>query len=332
MCRLRKCLLLLDGGTTNTRFTLVENNQILAQSQCRTGAVDAAQEGQNHLLQAAVRREMNALQNRWDCSIEEIYAAGMITSDTGLCEIKHIEAPVDLFRLAASVQVRTLPEISNVPFCFVPGIRFETGGPDNTDMLRGEEAEVFGALDSEDDGKQLFIHFGSHNKIIYVENGSITQAATTLSGELLWAVCNHTILKSSVPRPGTIGWKMDVASVQQGFRTAEQYGLSRALFCARVRQKMHGITQQQTLSQVLGALTYADWQMFRHLFELEYKKVTLYGRQVFADAFLFCLPLMGIPLSLGQNLRVIRYEESGSLSVRGLLKIRQLHGASVSNC
>lgn len=331
MCRLRKCLLLLDGGTTNTRFTLVENNQILAQSQCRTGAVDATQEGQNHLLQAAVRREMNALQNRWDCSIEEIYAAGMITSDTGLCEIKHIEAPVDLFRLAASVQVRTLPEISNVPFCFVPGIRFETGGPDNTDMLRGEEAEVFGALDSEDDGKQLFIHFGSHNKIIYVENGSITQAATTLSGELLWAVCNHTILKSSVPRPGTIGWKMDVASVQQGFRTAEQYGLSRALFCARVHQKMHGLTQQQILSQVLGALTYADWQMFRHLFELEYKKVTLYGRQVFADAFLFCLPLMGIPLSLGQNLRVIRYEESGSLSVRGLLKIRQLHGASVSN-
>ena len=156
---MRKCLLLLDGGTTNTRFTLVENNQILAQSQCRTGAVDAAREGQNHLLQAAVRREMNALQNRWDCSIEEIYAAGMITSDTGLCEIKHIEAPVDLFRLAASVQVRTLPEISNVPFCFVPGIRFETGGPDNTDMLRGEEAEVFGALDSEDDGKQLFIQF-----------------------------------------------------------------------------------------------------------------------------------------------------------------------------
>ena len=45
MCRLRKCLLLLDGGTTNTRFTLVENNQILAQSQCRTGAVDAAREG-----------------------------------------------------------------------------------------------------------------------------------------------------------------------------------------------------------------------------------------------------------------------------------------------
>ena len=125
---------------------------------------------------------------------------------------------------------------------------------------------------------------------------------------------------------------MDVASVQQGFRTAEQYGLSRALFCARVHQKMHGITQQQILSQVLGALTYADWQMFRHLFELEYKKLTLYGRQVFADAFLFCLPLMGIPLSLGQNLRVIRYEESGSLSVRGLLKIRQLHGASVSNC
>ena len=69
---MRKRLLLLDGGTTNTRFTLVENNQILAQSQCRTGAVDAAREGQNHHLQTAVRREMNALQNRWDCSIEEI--------------------------------------------------------------------------------------------------------------------------------------------------------------------------------------------------------------------------------------------------------------------
>ena len=198
---MRKCMLLLDGGTTNTRFTLVENGRILAQSQCRVGAADAAHEGKNSLLREAVRREMNALQSRWNCSIVEIYAAGMITSDTGLCEVKHIAAPANLPQLAANAQVRVLPEISNVPFCFVPGIRFESDDPNDADMLRGEEVEVFGAMDSEDEEKQLFVHFGSHNKIICVENGSITRAATTLSGELLWAVCNHTILKSSVTLP-----------------------------------------------------------------------------------------------------------------------------------
>ncbi len=119
---------------------------------------------------------MNALQNRWHCSIGEIYAAGMITSDTGLCEIQHIVAPADLPRLAAGVQVRTIPEISDVPFCFVPGIRFEADDPDGADMLRGEEVEVFGMLAPEDGEKQLFIHFGSHNKIICVEDGSITRA------------------------------------------------------------------------------------------------------------------------------------------------------------
>ena len=54
---MRKCLLLMDGGTTNTRFTLVENGRILAQSQCRVGAADAAHEGKNSLLREAVRRE-----------------------------------------------------------------------------------------------------------------------------------------------------------------------------------------------------------------------------------------------------------------------------------
>ena len=199
-------------------------------------------QGKNSLLREAVRREMNALQSRWNCSIVEIYAAGMITSDTGLCEVKHIAAPANLPQLAANAQVRVLPEISNVPFCFVPGIRFESDDPNDADMLRGEEVEVFGAMDSEDEEKQLFVHFGSHNKIICVENGSITRAATTLSGELLWAVCNHTILKSSVTLPGSNGCEMDAPNVQQGFRAAEQYGLSRALFCARVRQKTDGIT------------------------------------------------------------------------------------------
>ncbi len=332
MFRLKKCLLLLDGGTTHTRFTVVENGRILAQSQCRAGAADAAREGRNSLLREAVRREMNALQNRWHCSIGEIYAAGMITSDTGLCEIQHIVAPADLPRLAAGVQVRTIPEISDVPFCFVPGIRFEADDPDGADMLRGEEVEVFGMLAPEDGEKQLFIHFGSHNKIICVEDGSITRAATTLSGELLWAVCNHTILKSSVPPSGPVCWKTDTASIQQGLRTAEQYGLSRALFCARVRQKTDGITQQQVLSQVLGALTCADWQVFRRFFAPECKKLVLYGRQAFTDAFLSCLPLMEIPRGLQQNLRVIRYEESGGLSVSGLLKIRRLRGAAARNC
>ena len=329
---MRKCMLLLDGGTTNTRFTLVENGRILAQSQCRVGAADAAHEGKNSLLREAVRREMNALQSRWNCSIVEIYAAGMITSDTGLCEVKHIAAPANLPQLAANAQVRVFPEISNVPFCFVPGIRFESDDPNDADMLRGEEVEVFGAMDSEDEEKQLFVHFGSHNKIICVENGSITRAATTLSGELLWAVCNHTILKSSVTLPGSNGCEMDAPNVQQGFRAAEQYGLSRALFCARVRQKTDGITRRQALSHVLGALTCADWQTFRRFFAPECGELVLYGRKVFADAFLICLPLMGIPSRLRQNLRVISYEESCGLSVTGLLKIRRLRGAPASNC
>ena len=228
--------------------------------------------------------------------------------------------------------MRVLPEISNVPFCFVPGIRFESDDPNDADMLRGEEVEVFGAMDSEDEEKQLFVHFGSHNKIICVENGSITRAATTLSGELLWAVCNHTILKSSVTLPGSNGCEMDAPNVQQGFRAAEQYGLSRALFCARVRQKTDGITRRQALSHVLGALTCADWQTFRRFFAPECGELVLYGRKVFADAFLICLPLMGIPSRLRQNLRVISYEESCGLSVTGLLKIRRLRGAPASNC
>ncbi len=314
-------ILIIDGGTTNTRFTLINETQIIDYITKRIGASDTHDSAKNQRLEQAVREAIEHMETTHHCRIGTILAAGMITSNVGLLEVAHLQAPVALSQLADEIKPCKLPHISPfATFYFVPGIKFGTPGGCDSDVLRGEETEIYGAIAPEDKHKNiLFVHFGSHNKIVLYEGGSITQNVTTISGELLWAIANHTILKSSI---GKID-QYDVvdAYVQKGYEAAQQHNFSRSLFMARINQIIGGFTREQTLSFIYGILMQSDLSAFKPLLNERVDKLVLYGRGQFAKAFLACLNTYG-PAFNG-NIELLSFEESEQLSIKGLTRVYQ---------
>lgn len=316
--------LIIDGGTTNTRFVLMDNKneRIVNRIERRVGASNATSAAENEELKAAVKNVICKLQKQNNCIIKNVYASGMITSNAGLYELAHIEAPATIENIQAGIHTISMPEISqNALFHFIPGIKFQNQRMIGIDMMRGEEVEIFGALESEDYQKSImFLHFGSHNKLIFVKKGVISNAITTIGGELLWAIANETILKSSV---GNFEETFDIDNnyIEMGYNEAKENNISRALFLARIHQVINQATEEQIKSYLYGALMFVDLQAFSKLLNNKTDKIVLYGRDNFVKAFKTCIRLFAGKEVHSAEMIEIDFEESEKLSIQGVKMI-----------
>lgn len=306
----------IDGGTTNTRFTLTDGEKVLERSSKPVGAANATADG-NPALREAVAGEVQRLQRAHRLSVERIVLAGMITSSSGLCEVKHIASPAGLQELGAAVRTAFLPDISSAPMLCIPGIRCEFAG--EKDMMRGEETEIMGMSNLHEKGRHLYVHFGSHNKLIEVRNGQILHSITTDTGELMAAVTGHTVLAGTLGKPIEI--TLERESLLCGFASAEKNGLSRALFETRLLQTLEGKTRNAAYSYLFGALCQQDLKAFAPENIAEADDVVLYGREIWETAFLWCAE----EKMSSCRFRCIGYEESQWLSLRGMRRIMDVY-------
>lgn len=98
-------------------------------------------------LAAAVKEGIETIIERAKCGKEDItaiLAAGMITSEFGIYNVPHICAPVGIKDLSNAIKTVTLPEISDIPINFIPGVKKHGTELGEVDMMRGEECEFFG--------------------------------------------------------------------------------------------------------------------------------------------------------------------------------------------
>ena len=79
-----------------------------------------------------------------------------------LCNLPHICAPAGISELCDNMHETVIPEISEIPFVFVRGVKSVSDNLSETDMMRGEETEICGLM-GEDDGKCMYILPGSHS-------------------------------------------------------------------------------------------------------------------------------------------------------------------------
>jgi 2-dehydro-3-deoxygalactonokinase len=199
---------------------------------------------------------------------ELVAAAGMITSALGLVEVPHVEAPAAAADLAARVERHRFPELCELEFLLVPGVR--TGParvpPDGigaTDVMRGEETLCVGLLEL---GRLrpggALLNLGSHWKLVSIDAaGRIAASRTTLSGELAFVAQTQTILAGSLPREWPASPDLDW--VQWGMELQREAGLPRALFAVRLAEQRTDCTPEQRLSFLLGAVVTADLDPLR---------------------------------------------------------------------
>lgn len=268
-----KWIITLDAGTTNTRACLWRNGELTARAGREVGVRCTAEDGNNSRLQEAVRdciREVLTAAGGTEGELKAILASGMISSNVGLAEVPHCPAPAGGAQLAAGAKQVTLPQISSVPITIIPGVKNPVEPVDlesfgSMDMMRGEEVETLALLEQYPKGRPyLLVLPGSHMKFVSADReGRILGCLTSISGELLSSITQHTIIADAVGRSFVCDESYDADMVALGAREAAAMGLGRACFSARILSQFPRIPPEKLANYILGAVLQGDLTALR---------------------------------------------------------------------
>jgi len=273
-------ILTIDSGTTNTRVFVIRGKHIIGKGHANVGVRNTAITGRITDLQKGIKTAIGeALQSAkvQMSQIDFVVASGMITSELGLVNLPHLSTPVSLKKLALGVRKVIIPDILAQPIHFIPGIKnklkkLNMDNLDQADFMRGEEVQVFGALNILGlKGPVIIIILSSHTKIIGInENDEITGSITTMSGQLFSAVKERTFLASSLPKENEIAIcksDIDKAMILKGFEYATNFGLTRSLLMIRFMDVLMRTTPIQRLYFLNGIIAAQDMYSTKQFFD-----------------------------------------------------------------
>ena len=323
-----KRYLIIDGGTTNLRVTLAdENAQILGTEKRSIGAAASAMAGSNAALRGAVRDCIESLQQAHHLNGEDFdgcIAYGMITCASGLLEVPHLCAPAGLEDFRRGLVTAHFDDIAPFPITFIPGLRNFAGevGLHNVmqmDMMRGEETEAIGFLQLAKPNEDcVLILPGSHNKLISItKDGQLTGCMTTISGELLAALTHHTILTEAVggqfAHAGSYDREMMLAGAE-----ACRAGISRAAFSSRILRTLGHLPQEKVASFLLGTVLSADVDALR-AFDVPCSKLYIAGKEPLQQALCDLLAANGYQAFASDSAVTARMGIIGAMTITGWL-------------
>ena len=150
--------------------------------------------------------------------------SGMAGSRQGWQEAPYCACPAGFADMAAR-----LHWIEPGRIALVPGMSCEDAGV--PDVMRGEETQVFGALDLLGIADARMVLPGTHSKWVRVERGRITGLRTFMTGELYSLLRQHSILARTLPESDG---ELDTDAFRRGLAHArESASLLHAAFSVR---------------------------------------------------------------------------------------------------
>lgn len=247
-----KIYITIDGGTTSTRVSLVSNKIVKQTVKPNIGAGKNLENSADYKTEIKKAVEKLITDNGLlEKDITRILASGMITSEYGLCSLEHISAPVGIQELHERMFETVIPEISTIPFVFVRGVKIISEDIGKTDMMRGEETELIGLIGGKKE-QCLYVLPGSHSKLIFTDdNGRIERFSTMLTGEMIFALSQSTILKDAVDLSIS---ETDLEYLLYGDKYCTENGINKALFKVRILKNLFGATPVQCYSFFLGVV------------------------------------------------------------------------------
>ena len=179
-------LIAVDWGTTNFRAYLADaEGLVLAETESPSGILNIKNRGFAEVLKAEVGSWIKAH------GPLTVVMSGMIGSRQGWVEAPYVRCPAGAREIAAALTTFAVDGIGTVHL--VPGLDHVPEG-EPPDVLRGEEAQIIGAIAEMPEQDAIFVHPGTHSKWVTVTGSVIAGFATYMTGEVYGALKGHTIL------------------------------------------------------------------------------------------------------------------------------------------
>jgi len=119
------------------------------------------------------------------------------------------------------------------------------------DVMRGEEVQIFGALQRAGRDNATLVLPGTHSKWVQVQSGRVTQFQTFMTGEVFALMSQHSILGKTLDLNGAF----DEATFLQGVNQSQQAGsVLHHLFAVRTLGLFNRLNAPQLTSYLSGLL------------------------------------------------------------------------------
>lgn len=180
--------------------------------------------------------------------------SGMAGSRQGWVEAPYCACPAGFEEVAG--QLAWLPTSTLNPnghrIAIVPGLSSEDAGV--PDVMRGEEVQIFGAMQLAGVRDGLFVLPGTHSKWAVVQDGRITGFKSFMTGEVFAVLSQHTILAKTIATDAPF----DEAAFTRGVAHAQgPSGLLHHAFSARTLS-LFGRMQAGPLASYLSGLVIGE--------------------------------------------------------------------------
>ena len=239
----------IDGGTTNTRFSYVENGKILETIKVKCGSNPK----ESSMLYDVCKANIANLTQKYGTPLC-IIGCGMITSEYGLKNIPHIIAPAGVSDFHDGMEKIYIDSISNLPIYLIPGLKI--GGDDflKVNIMRGEETEIIGLCETLN-SDTIYVLPGSHSKLIQInDNGKICYIRSFMTGEMRASLSQYTILSGSLDSDETINEEY----LKLGFEFTKTNGINESLLKVRTMDILFHKTKSKIYSFFMGCILEAE--------------------------------------------------------------------------
>jgi 2-dehydro-3-deoxygalactonokinase len=332
---------IVDMGTTNTRLNLVDSQgRVRGSIKGGFGVKDRAASGSRDVLIQGLHKLVEIMTEETGVlpeQIEHMLCSGMITSEIGLVDIPHRFAPVDMKELSDNIRELSMPEILSAPILLIPGVRNKIENPsqdnlEGMDFMRGEETQVFGAIDLyEIPTPVTFMFLSSHTKLVDVdENQRITRSFTTLSGQIFNAFRFNTLLASSVPKtdPAFVNGE----ALLRGIRAGMKNGILRAGLMVRFMDILIDTTSEERFAFLEGLIIASDIHAIKNSYPFLRKRVVILGNSLRSKAYQSALEQF---FDSSIECRYLGEKSMDRSAIRGALKVAELRrkqGQNLDHC
>ncbi len=179
--------IVVDWGSSCLRSFLLDSKGTLLASRQSADGIFSLQPGQ---FAAAIKQQCAD----WLPDSDLMLMAGMVGSRSGWCEVPYLPCPVNLAALATACMPlpEALSDAALPDVRLVPGLSCLNNGI--ADVMRGEETQIFGALQLTGLDNAWLCLPGTHSKWAQVQQGSVTHFHSFLTGELFALLKEHSSL------------------------------------------------------------------------------------------------------------------------------------------
>ncbi|MDB5874333.1 MAG: 2-keto-3-deoxygalactonate kinase, partial [Ramlibacter sp.] len=223
---------------------------------------------------------------QWPVQADTLYLlSGMVGSRQGWREAPYCACPAGFADIAAA-----LAWVEPGKIAIVPGLSCEAHGV--PDVMRGEETQIFGALQLLGLEQGLFVLPGTHSKWVRVANSRIAGFSTFMTGEFYALLRQHSILARTLPQDDV---ELDAQAFERGLRHAQQSGnLMHSAFSVRALALFDRLPAQ-AMPSYLSGLVIGEELRSQHLHRLS-DAVVVIGAPALVMRYELALRLLDIPV------------------------------------